>query len=100
VIGWRIGGQPITLLANYFKKAPLVLLGQSGIRTLDDLRGKRLMIASKDLELPLVQAAFREAGLDPGENLTIVPHTFDGGPFIRGEVEAGRGGSHDRFPQQ
>ncbi|HRD48064.1 MAG: transporter substrate-binding domain-containing protein [Candidatus Competibacter sp.] len=88
VIGWRIGGQPITLLANYFKKAPLVLLGQSGIRTLDDLRGKRLMIASKDLELPLVQAAFREAGLDPGENLTIVPHTFDGGPFIRGEVEA------------
>jgi ABC-type nitrate/sulfonate/bicarbonate transport system substrate-binding protein len=45
VIGWRLAGQPVVLLANYFKKAPLVLLGQPGIRTLDDLKGKRLMAA-------------------------------------------------------
>ncbi|MCB1777745.1 MAG: transporter substrate-binding domain-containing protein, partial [Candidatus Competibacteraceae bacterium] len=37
---------------------------------------------------PLFQAALQEAGLVPGVNLTIIPHTFDSGPFIRGEVEA------------
>ncbi len=88
VIGWRLMGQPVKLLANYFKKTPLVILSQPGLRTLDDLKGKRLMIASKDLRTPLIQAALREAGLVPGENLTIVPHSFDGGPFIRGEVDA------------
>ena len=88
VIGWWLEGRPVVLLANYFKKVPLVLLSQSGIRTLDDLKGRRLMIASKDLQLPLVQAAFREANLDPGNNLTIAPHTFDSGPFIRREVDA------------
>ena len=88
VIGWRLEGRPVVLLSNYFKKVPLVLLSQSGIHTLYDLRGKRLMIANKDLQLPLIQAAFREADLEPGKNLTIVPHTFDGGPFIRREVDA------------
>ncbi|MFO1423708.1 MAG: ABC transporter substrate-binding protein [Candidatus Competibacteraceae bacterium] len=88
VIDWRLGGRSIVLLANYFKKVPLVVLGQPGIRTLDDLRGKRLMIADKDLRSPPFQTALREAGLVPGANLTIVPHTFDTGPFIRGEVEA------------
>jgi len=88
VINWRLMGQPVVLLANYFKKTPLVVLGQPGIRTLDDLVGKRLMIADKDLRSPLFQAALQEAGLVPGVNLTIIPHTFDSGPFIRGEVEA------------
>jgi two-component system sensor histidine kinase EvgS len=88
VIDWRLGGQPVVLLANYFKKVPLVVLGQPGIRTLDDLRGKRLMIADKDLRSPPFQSALREVQLVPGVNLSIVPHTFDTGPFIRGEVEA------------
>ncbi|MDG4598190.1 MAG: transporter substrate-binding domain-containing protein [Candidatus Contendobacter sp.] len=88
VIGWRLGGRPVVLLANYFKKIPLVVLGQPGVRTLDDLHGKRLMIADKDLRSPPFQVALREAGLVPGANLTIAPHTFDTGPFIRGEVEA------------
>ncbi|MCB1769120.1 MAG: transporter substrate-binding domain-containing protein, partial [Candidatus Competibacteraceae bacterium] len=88
VINWRLEGQPVVLLANYFKKTPLVVLGQPGIRTLDDLMGKRLMIADKDLHSPLFQAALQEAGLVSGVNLTIIPHTFDSGPFIRGEVEA------------
>lgn len=88
LIGWRLEGRQVVLLANYFKKIPLVVLGQPSIRTLDDLRGKRLMIADKDLRSPPFQAALLEAGLVPGTNLAIVPHTFDTGPFIRGEVEA------------
>ena len=88
VIGWRLAGQPVVLLANYFKKAPLVLLGQPSIRTLDDLRGKRLMASETSLQSPLLQSALHETGLMSGQNLTVIPHTFDTGPFIRGEVDA------------
>ncbi len=88
VIGWRLKGQPVVLLSNYFKKAPLVVLGQPGIRTLDDLKDKRLMAADTDLQSPLLQSALHEVDLASGKNLTIVPHTFDTGPFIRGEVDA------------
>ncbi|WP_040845717.1 ABC transporter substrate-binding protein [Thiorhodococcus drewsii] len=88
VIDWRLAGEPVVLLANYFRKAPLVVLGQPGIRTLNDLRGKRLMAEETELRSPLLSAALRETGLVPGTNLTIRPHAFDAGPFIRGEVEA------------
>ncbi|KAA6186042.1 transporter substrate-binding domain-containing protein [Thiohalocapsa marina] len=88
VIGWRLAGEPVVLLANYFKKAALLLLAHLDIRTVDDLRGKRLMIADKDLQGPLMQAALRETGLVPGESLQIHQHSFDTGPFELGEVDA------------
>jgi PAS domain S-box-containing protein len=88
VIEWRLAGEPVVLLANYFKRSPLVLLARDGIRTVNDLRGRRLQISEKDLKTPLVQAALREAGLVPGENLVVVPHAFDASALIRGEVDA------------
>ncbi|MBB1125180.1 transporter substrate-binding domain-containing protein [Thiospirillum jenense] len=88
VISWRLTEKPVKLLANYFKKPALVLLSQSGLRTLDDLRGKRLMMTDQELNTPLIQSALREAGLVPGSNITIVPHTFSTTAFIRGEIEA------------
>ncbi|CAK0745697.1 two-component system, sensor histidine kinase and response regulator [Gammaproteobacteria bacterium] len=88
VLSERLRGHPITLLANYFKKIPLVILAREGIHTVDDLKGKRLMISDKDLRSPLFQAAFQEAELIPGENLTIVPHSFNSESFLRGEVDA------------
>jgi signal transduction histidine kinase/ABC-type amino acid transport substrate-binding protein/ABC-type nitrate/sulfonate/bicarbonate transport system substrate-binding protein len=87
-ISWRLTEHPVVLMANYFKKPLLVLLGQSGIRTLDDLRGKKLMATEEDLQSPLLNTALRETGLVPNENITIVPHSFDVGAFIRGDVDA------------
>jgi signal transduction histidine kinase/DNA-binding NarL/FixJ family response regulator len=88
VIDWRLRGEPVVLLANYFKKPPLVLLTRSGLHRLADLRGARLMAAPDDLQSPLLRAALREAGLAPGVDLTIVPQTFDAGPLIRGDIDA------------
>ncbi|MBN2885489.1 MAG: ABC transporter substrate-binding protein [Chromatiaceae bacterium] len=88
VINWRLRGEPVVLLANYFKKPPLVLLARSGLYRLADLRGARLMAAASDLQSPLLRAALHEAGLVPGENLRILPQTFDAGPLIRGDVDA------------
>ncbi|WP_200152945.1 transporter substrate-binding domain-containing protein [Chromatium okenii] len=87
-LSWSLANQPVVLMANYFKKPPLVLLGHAGIHTLDDLRGKRLMATEVDLQSPLLAVALHEAGLVPGKNLTIVPHSFEVGAFIRGDVDA------------
>ncbi|MEA3278334.1 MAG: transporter substrate-binding domain-containing protein [Pseudomonadota bacterium] len=88
VISERLAGKPLVLMANYLKRSALVIVGQQDVRTLQDLRGKQLMISTKDLESPLIRLAFRSAGLVPGRNLTIVPHSFDPGAFVNGEVDA------------
>jgi ABC-type nitrate/sulfonate/bicarbonate transport system substrate-binding protein len=88
----RLEGQPVKLLANYFKRMPLVILARPDIKRLSDLRGRRLMIDPKDLQSPLMRLAFETEGLIPGQNLTIVPHSFDATPLLRGEVDA-----HDRL---
>ncbi|GEM_PF-2646681 len=87
-LSWSLAKQPVVLMANYFKKPPLVLLGHAGIHTLDDLHGKRLMATEADLQSPLLAVALHESGLIPGKNLTIIPHSFEVGAFIRGEVDA------------
>ncbi len=88
LIAARLDGLPVTLLANYFKRLPLVIITRPEVTDLAQLRGQRIMVAAKDLDSPLYQRAFQIAGLTPGENLEVVPHSFDAGPFIRGEVEA------------
>ncbi len=35
----RLQGKPIVLLANYFKRFPMVILAQPGLKTMADLKG-------------------------------------------------------------
>jgi PAS domain S-box-containing protein len=88
VIQARLEGKPVILLANYYKQMPLVVLARPSIKTLADLRGKRLMIAAKDANSPLFKLALETEGLKPGENIQLVPHSFNADPFLRGEVDA------------
>jgi PAS domain S-box-containing protein len=88
IVQARLEGKPVKLLANYFKRNPMVILARPPIATLADLRGKRLMVADKDTSAPLFRLAFQQEGLTPGEDVLFVPHTHDAVPFERGEVEA------------
>lgn len=88
VVAERLQGQPIRLLANYFKRPPIAIVAREGLKTLEDLKGKRLMIDSKDLESPLFRKAFKTAGLKPGENIDIIPHVYSPTPFLEGKVDA------------
>lgn len=88
IIQARLEGKPLILLANYFKRFPLVILAKPPLRTLADLKGKRLMVSRKDLDSPLYKLAFAHEKLNPNENITIVPHSFDTEPFIRNEIDA------------
>lgn len=84
----RLEGKPVKLLANYFKRLPLVILARPDIHTLADLRGKKLMIAGSDLHSPLFQIAIEQVGLEIGRDIEIVPHSYNAEPFLNGEVDA------------
>ncbi|NPE31380.1 ABC transporter substrate-binding protein [Methanococcoides sp. SA1] len=88
IVRARLEGKPVKLLANYFKRLPLVILSSPQINNLAGLRGKRLMMASKDLNSPLLKLAFEREGLQVGQDIEIVPHTFNADPFIQGKVDA------------
>lgn len=88
VIADRLAGKPLKLLANYFKQSPVIIVAKPEIHSLEDLRGKRLMIDPKDLSSPLFYKAFQAAGLEPGVNIELIPHSYDPTSFINGEVDA------------
>ena len=88
VIARRLNGDPITLLGNYFKRLPLVIITQTGISTFKELKGKRLMISNKDLNSPTMRYIFKQEGLIPGKNITIIPHSFSIDEFVDNKVDA------------
>lgn len=86
-------GKPVVELAPIFQHSPLILIAleQSGIRTVHDLRGKRVMAHPEEAEL----YAYLEAeGLSPTD-LQIVPPTFSPDDLVSGRVDAMSGYSTD-----
>lgn len=78
-------GKPVVALAVVIQHSPLVLLAKEGVvRSVADLRGKRVMRMATEREL---EALLARSGL--GED-TIVPvdHSFDPASLMRGEVDA------------
>ena len=88
IVQARLEGEPVKLLANYFKRLPLVILAMPEIEKLADLRGKRLMIAEHELDAPLLKLAFETEQIVVGKDVHSVPHTFNAEPFLLGEVDA------------
>ncbi len=88
VIAHRLAGQPVKLLANYFKRPAMAIVSREGITSFEELEGKRLMISQRALDSPLVFCSLKQAGLVPGKNLQIVPDTHTIEPFVQGEVDA------------
>ena len=88
VVAARMEGQPLRLLANYYKRHPLVLLTRPEITSLTQLEGKRLMIGNNDLNSPLMRYTLERLKLQPGVNLEIVPTTFDVNALAEGRVDA------------
>jgi NitT/TauT family transport system substrate-binding protein len=62
----------------------------SGIDSIDDLKGKSLGITEAGGgEAPLVEAALRDAGLQPGDDVELVP-VGEGGPTSYRALKSGR----------
>lgn len=77
-------GRPVVVLAAIFQHTPQVLLARpaSGIQTIHDLRGKRVMIESQSASL---RAYLKAEGL--AGSLQELPHNFGIEEFVRGEVD-------------
>ncbi|WP_183631261.1 ABC transporter substrate-binding protein [Niveibacterium umoris] len=82
----RQGGKPVVVLAAIFQHSPLTLLvrRESGIRSLPDLVGKRVMIEPNSAEL---FALLKRSGVD-SDALKIASHTFTANDLIAGKLDA------------
>ena len=83
----RNHGKPVVVLAAIFQHSPLVVLSraESGISTVHDLVGRRVMIrSSDDAQTP---ALLLSEGISLAQ-IQLVEHTFDYSDLIEGNVDA------------
>ncbi|GLO60687.1 hypothetical protein MACH09_11950 [Vibrio sp. MACH09] len=88
VLYQRLQGEPLIALASIFQHSPSVLLTRksSGIRSVHDLIGKKVMLANK-----LEDADFLTMLLNEGvafSQLNVVPSSYDLNDLINGNVDA------------
>ena len=80
-------GKPVSMMANFFKYSPEVLVTHPDIRLPTDLKGKRVMGGEHELRGANLGAMFKQFDVSP-DDFTIVPHTFNIELFSSGEVDA------------
>ncbi|HYN78824.1 MAG TPA: ABC transporter substrate-binding protein [Lamprocystis sp. (in: g-proteobacteria)] len=82
----RARGQPVVVLAVIFQHSALALLSlpRSGIRSIHEVTGKRLMIENDSAEL---LAYLEREGIPPGR-YTLLPHGFDTDALVSGAADA------------
>lgn len=82
----RAAGQPVVALAVINQHSPFVLIARetSGIQSVHDLIGKRVMLQPDGVE---ILAYLRREGIDPAQ-LERVEHSFDVRDLLEGRVDA------------
>jgi NitT/TauT family transport system substrate-binding protein len=87
IIVAREKGIPIKVIGTVFQKSPycIMSLASKPIRTLKDLQGKTIMVATSGR--PLMINLIRDAGLDP-RSVNIVPSAPDPSALISGQIDA------------
>jgi len=81
----RAGGKPVVVLAVIFQHSPFILVARAdaGIRSVQDMAGKRLMIEPHADE---IYAFLRKEGLNESR-LVVKPHSFDHQDLIDGNTD-------------
>lgn len=87
VIEKAMKGEPIVLLANYFKRSPLAILTQPEIILPSELEGKKLMIPKSDFDSANYHQMFKLFDLDK-EQVNLIPSSFNIQDFIDKKVDA------------
>ena len=82
----KIQGHPVVVLATIFQHSPLALMvrNDSGITTVQDLLGKKVMIEPQSAE---IFAYLKNEGIDINK-IKISHHSFDPEAFIRKDIDA------------
>ncbi len=78
---------PVTLLATYFQRSPLVIIAQPEVKSVLDLRGKNLMISNNDLENSSLSMLLKYFNITK-DNTHILKNTFTMDAFIKRKTDA------------
>ncbi|MCK5110228.1 MAG: transporter substrate-binding domain-containing protein [Arcobacteraceae bacterium] len=83
----RLQKKPVVLLSSYFKQNALAFAVKPNIKTLSDLKGKKIMVVDWELEHTSLGAMLKDANINK-DDMKIVPHDFKIDKFVTGEVDA------------
>lgn len=88
VLFQRLQGEPLVALASIFQHSPSVLitLKSSGIRSVHDLVGKKIMLANSNQDADFLTMFLNEK-ISP-EQLNVVPSSYQLNDLINGKVDA------------
>jgi len=82
-----LAGQPIKLVASFFKRAALVLVTTPDIHSPRDLVGKKIMAGTKEDFILNFGPYFDGYGISV-DDVELVPHSYNIDDFVKGEVPA------------
>lgn len=85
----RINNKPVVALSAAFQTSPLVLMAtkRSGIRTVADLAGKKVMVANDETEEVSISSMLLSNGIRK-QDVNFIPHTFNVDDLIAGKTDA------------
>ncbi len=83
----RLSGKKIVHLASYLKQNALVLIAQADIKTVQDLKNRKVMAAINELESTSLAAMMQEHDLNLTD-IEVIPHSFNVEAFVKGEIDA------------
>jgi two-component system sensor histidine kinase EvgS len=83
----RLSGEKVVNLASYFKQNVLVLITKPEIKTVDDLKGKRVMATKSELIHTSLAILLHNHNLTL-HDINVVSPAFDTSTFEKGEVDA------------
>ena len=78
---------PVTMLASYFQRSPLILVTQPKIKRVLDLKGKTIMLSPDDLKYSPISRLLEHFGLNT-KNTNFIEQTFSLDSFIDKKVDA------------
>ena len=76
----------VTLVATYFQKSPLILITQKDIKSIMDLKNKRIMISQDNIANSSLGILFEYFGIN-AKNNTLLSPSFDINDFIEKKVD-------------
>ncbi len=82
-----LNGKDLLLLANFLKQSPLVLVAQENIKTLSDLKGKRVMGLDDSIHNITLLSMLDKFGIKASD-LKPVPASFNLDDFIDKKIDA------------
>ncbi len=83
----KLQNRPVVLIASYFKQNALALITSKDIKSLKDLKNKKVMATKKELKQTSLSVMLKENGLNR-EDFTLIEQDFSVEKFISGEIDA------------